>query len=153
MDMKLIRKTIGMLRLQADSSASIRWNLEIGPLHRISRELHSYQISWTRKMVILGSYLLLQQAVRRHGELTANGHDALTKNILDGDYLIGMYFNLLVKYEETDFLLFLSPFIKRMQLDLLDGKPDKTLLKELSEQIRLYLRERCVKGCERDETA
>lgn len=145
MQTKLARDTIDFLHKHIDSDAAIRLQLQEDELKPVLTLLRSYRLPRTRQMTILGGYMLLQLAVRRHRELDIYDRQMLTRSILDGDYFTGLYYRLLVRYNEHRLLAFLSPVHKRIQIEMIGGKTEQEVMADLAGRIRQYLEEYCVK--------
>ncbi|WP_040950729.1 hypothetical protein [Gorillibacterium massiliense] len=143
MDTQLIQDTISMLEETIDPDALISLDADESGLADMVALLHSYEITRSRKMTILGCYILLQAAVSKHHEASPDESGAMTRSILDGDYLFGLYFRILVQFSELKLLTYLAPVQKKIQLGLIAGKPMAHILTELHEPFRLYLNEQC----------
>ena len=143
MDTKLIEDTISMLEETIDPDAVIALDADEHGLEKMVTLLHSYEITHSRKMTILGCYILLQLAVSKHHEAEPDENGAITRSILDGDYCFGLYFRILIQFSELKLLTYLAPVQKKIQLNLISGKPMNHILTELYEPFRLYLNEQC----------
>jgi len=142
---KLVRDTVDLLLKQIDSDAAIRLQLRDEELEPVVGLLYAYQLTRLRRMTILGGFMLLQLAVRRHRELNLHDRQMLTRSILDGDYFTGLYYRLLVRNNEHRLLAYLSPVHKRIQIEMIGGKTEREVMAELFGRIRQYLDEYCAK--------
>lgn len=145
MQSKLVRDTVDLLLKQIDSDAAIRLQLRDEELEPVVGLLYAYQLTRLRRMTILGGFMLLQLAVRRHRELNLHDRQMLTRSILDGDYFTGLYYRLLVRNNEHRLLAYLSPVHKRIQIEMIGGKTEREVMAELFGRIRQYLDEYCAK--------
>lgn len=144
-DMNLLYETIAMLRQHIDASAEVALDAEESDewLQDVVRLLHQYNMAASRKMHVLGCCVLLRQAVRSHRELALDDNEALTRGILGGDYLIGLYYRFGMKCKEWQLLLHLAPFHKKLQITMFERKPIGPVMQELGEKLRGYLDMHC----------
>lgn len=150
----LIQDAIRMLQQEVSHDTLIRLNnIDEYSLEEIANMLHSYKLTRKRKTAILGCYILIASAIRKHQELSSMNNSELTKNILDGDYLFGLYFQLLVQHKEFRLLRYLIPAHKRMQIGLIEGKSLEVMYAEIAEQIQQYLEQECSIGGDKEEVA
>lgn len=142
---KLLDITITMLREHIDAGTAIA--LEESGKDELLREavklLESYRLAASRKMTVLGCYMLIRHAVRKHRELALHDNEALTRSILEGDYLYGLLYRLAASRQELMLMQHLTPFYKKAQLSLLEGQPPHKLLGELNDVLRVYLNKQC----------
>jgi hypothetical protein len=141
MDTNLIQETIRFLQQEVAADASIRVEFDETPLNEMASLLQSYDLERTRKLAIFSCCLLLQLASQRHQEITLDDNRALTRSILDGDYLLGLYFRILMRFNELKLLAHLSPLHKKIQIGAIHGQSMEQLPAELMEQIKMFLNE------------
>jgi hypothetical protein len=149
----LIQDTIRMLQQEVSQDTFIRLSLDEYSLEEMANLLHTYKLTRTRKTIILGCYILISSAIRKHQELNCDNNRELTSNILDGDYLFGLYYQRLVQQKEFRLLRYLVPAHKRMQIGLIEGRSLEAMYAELMEQIQQYLDQECTLGGEDHEVA
>jgi hypothetical protein len=144
-DMKILHDTCCMLQQHIDSGTAIALENELGDevLCEIVHLLEQYELARSRKMTILGCYILIRVAVKKHKELFVQENEKLIRGILDGDYLFGLHYRLVAVRKEWTLLAHLAPFNKKMQIALLAGRPVRNVMNELYEEIRTYLDKQC----------
>ncbi|QNK58696.1 hypothetical protein [Paenibacillus sp. PAMC21692] len=144
-DMRLLYDTISMLRHHIESDTAITLDAEDADewMKDMIKLLHMYNITASRKMTLLGCYVLLRLAVRKHRELALHDNAALTRSILEGDYLFGLYYRFGIQRKEWKLLYHLAPFYKKMQISLHEDKPLQPMLTELREELHTYLEKHC----------
>lgn len=143
--MLLYDKTLAMLRehVDEDAAGAIGTIEADDRLRQIVRLLQSYRLEEYRRLTILGSYMLICLAMRKHRELALHDNDALTRGILDGDYLIGLYYRMMSARREWRLIAHLAPFQKKLQGDLMNGRPERAVRAELHDTLRAYLDQQC----------
>ncbi|MNJ60999.1 hypothetical protein D3C77_567660 [compost metagenome] len=143
--MELLYETVSMLKQHIDSGTAIVLEKEDEDelLRGIVALLQEYELTKSRKMTVLGCCMLIRMAIKKHRELALHRNDELTRSILDGDYLIGLYYRFATGRKEWKLLTHLAPFHKKMQVALLAGRPVRTVMTELHEEIRIYLNKQC----------
>lgn len=140
MDATLFQETIHLLQNEVEGETHIRLDIDEQAVQDMVLLLHSYRIERTRKITILGCYLLLHLAVGKHRELKyEDGATAITTHILDGDYFFGLYFRWLVKCREIELFQLLAPIHKKLQIGILNGHYPDQLFPEVVERIRKFL--------------
>ncbi|MNJ39534.1 hypothetical protein [Paenibacillus bouchesdurhonensis] len=84
-----------------------------------------YDMTAERRIRLLSIYIAIKLALQRHQDchLLEPG-DALTRKILDGDYLYSFYVQLCLRFEEIDLLTHLAPLVKQIQIKRIEGLPD-----------------------------
>lgn len=141
----LLNDTISMLRQHIDRGTSIA--MEDGTMDELVQEavalVESYRLAASRKVTVLGCYMLIRHAVRKHRDLAMLDNEALTRSILEGDYLYGMLYRLASGRKELMLMQHLTPFYKKLQLALLEGQHPRQLMAELNEMLRVYLNKQC----------
>lgn len=138
MDKSLLRDALRLL--DRTKPAPVEMALDEDSVREMIDLLHSYPISYSRKLTVLACSMLIYSAIKKHLELTAKDERALSLGILNGDYLFGMYHRLAADRNEWKLLVHLSLFNKRMQLALVEGrKSPKALLSVLKKEIQSYL--------------
>ncbi len=143
--MLLLDKTLAMLRqyIDADAAGAIGTFEADEPLLKAAKLVQSYRLEEYRRLTILGSYVLICLAMRKHRELTLHDNIALTRGILDGDYLIGLYYRMMSARREWRLIAHLAPFQKKLQGDLIRGRPERAVRAELHDSLRTYLNQLC----------
>lgn len=143
--MKLLDETIDMLRQYLDAGASgvLETIAEDDLLLEVAGLLQAYELDEHSSMTILGCYVLIGLAMRKHLELVLHDNGALTRGILDGDYLLGLYYRMMAARREWKLIAHLAPFQKKMQSDLLQGRHQRAVMAELRDELRRYLDKQC----------
>jgi hypothetical protein len=149
----LIQDTIRMLQQEVSQDTLIRLSYDEHSLEEVAGLLHNYKLTRARRAAILGCYILISSAIRKHQELTCDNTHDLTKNILDGDYLFGLYYQRLVEQKEFQLLRYLVPAHKRMQIGLIEGKSLEVMYAQMTEQIQQYLDQECTSHGKAHEVA
>lgn len=139
MNALLIHEAIHHLQTEMDADAGIRLDLEVDLLQDMAKLLDTYRMARKRKLNILGCYLLLQVAIARHRKIALDDSCGLAKNLLDGDYCFGLYYRYIVKCNELKLLSFLAPFHKKLQIELVEGRPVKLVIKDLYSLFKSFL--------------
>ncbi len=135
----LIQEAMEAIRQQIDRDSNIPLQPDDARLRDIIELLSGYEFNRSRKVTILACCMLINLAIDKHHELIQEENDRLTKNILDGDYLMGFYYRFAMTRSEFKLLSHLASFNKRMQLMLMKGAKTKTLLSDLKSEIQTYL--------------
>lgn len=141
----LIQQAIRKLQHEFDSEASIMLEHHAHLLDELAEVMHSYKLARTRKLNILGCYLLLQIAIARHRELAIDQHAELAKSLLDGDYCFGLYYQYLVQCNELHLLSYLAPIHKKLQIELVEGQSVEHILQTIFTKFKLFLDEHAEK--------
>lgn len=139
MDHKLINDTFTLLRQHMDAQSNIEVQLEDQAMKEIMTLLDAYELAYSRKITVMACFMLIYSALRKHKELLPHDDKELSRSILDGDYLLGLYHKIAAQRKEIKLLMHLSLFNKRMQLALLKGKTSTSLFHELKAEIQTYL--------------
>ena len=146
-DMDLLHDTCIMLQQHINSGTAIALEKELDTdievWHDTVHLINQYQLDKSRKMTILGCYILIRIAVRKHRDLFDNENERLVRSILDGDYLFGLHYRFLSFRKEWKLLTHLAPFNKKMQIALIGGRPVLIIMNELHDEIRHYLDKQC----------
>lgn len=153
MDRQLLQDTIIALQQEIDPDTAIDLDIDERLMDEMVALIHSYRMAKARKRTILGVYMLIQLAVARHREMVVDDNASRTRNILDGDYLLGLYYRWVVKYGEMTLLTFLAPIHKKLQLQLAGGRPCEAVLADLKDHLRRFMDEHSAKGGDSDEAA
>ncbi|MCR8961939.1 hypothetical protein O0550_01760 [Brevibacillus halotolerans] len=122
-----IRESLQKLEKQMSPQAGITLEVDRRLMEEMGHLLDSFELSSARKEHIFGCYVLLQSAFRKHKKLTFD-NPCLTKDILDGDYLQSFYYEYACKHGEKDFVNFLAPILKQIQIRLIQGKSIERIL-------------------------
>lgn len=142
MDKKLITDMERMLQQEIEHDTFIKLNLNKQFILEMAALLQTYKITHTRKMAILGCYSLLYAAIRKHREVQLDdGSLALTRGILDGDYLFGLNIRLLIQQQEKALMQNLIPFYKKLQLNLIEGITLEVIIVQLFDHMKEYLKQ------------
>lgn len=138
MDAILLRDALELLN--REETAQVGVELDGETAKEIVELLQSYPISYSRKLTVLACCMLIYSAINKHVELSGKEDASLSRGILNGDYLFGLYHRLAADRNEWKLLVHLSLFNKRMQLALVEGrKSPKALLSVLKSEIKSYL--------------
>ncbi|CAH0120292.1 MULTISPECIES: hypothetical protein [unclassified Paenibacillus] len=129
MEHGLIQDTIATVQRHISPETSIRLETSVNLLPDMAALIRACEADRHRQIHLLGSYLLVRMAMRRHAGLTASDPD-LTERILDGDYLLGCYYDWICRAEEFDLLAWLAPVVKKLQIRAVSGKAGEHLLDE-----------------------
>ncbi len=100
--------------------AGIQLHLSPAECEPLLPALDGIELQYDRQVHLLGIYIILTVAARRHLECNLN-HPDLTRNILDGDYLYSFYLQFAIKYRELDLVAYLAPSIKKLQIRRSNG--------------------------------
>lgn len=154
MDTQLVKDTVMMLQQEIEAETAITVKLDYRQLQSLVEQLQASTWGRMQQCVLLGGYMLLQQAMLAHEDLGPDHSSAVrTKHILDGDYLLGLYYRLMVKYQAFALLASLAPFQKKLQLGLLQGRTAEQAKAELLEQFLRFVSEQAPAGGDHDEAA
>lgn len=142
---KLMYDTIAMLQKHIDPDTDITFNKEVADeiIQDILHLIQSSELERARKITLLSCCILIRVSLTKHRELTLQENIGLTRDILDGDYLISLYYKLIEKRKEWKLVYHLAPFHKRMVMAALKGKSVQSVMKELHDEIRTYLVKQC----------
>lgn len=144
MERNLLTDTIRMLTEHIDSEAYIDIAIHDDPfILEFIDVIHKYDLPFARKQTVLACCLLIHQAMSRHTSLTASDNATLTRGILDGDYFIGLVYRIAARRKEWKLLACLTPFHKRAQLQVIQGKAVRHLFADLKKEIVTYLDKQC----------
>lgn len=143
LDLELLQDTIGLLRQHDESGSAVDSELDDAWMQEIIELLNAYKLSHFRKITFLACYMLIYTAIHKHQELIAGEDTQLSRGILDGDYLFGLYYRLAASREEWKLVLHLTLFNKKMQLALIKGHSTPSLLSDLKQEFRTYLDRHC----------
>jgi len=143
--MRLLNKTLDMLRQYLDEDAADALGMIEADelLLQVARLLQSCRIAEYRRLTVLGCYVLICLAIQKHRELVLHDNKALTRGILDGDYLIGLYYRMMSARREWRLIAHLAPFQKKWQWDLMNGCDVRAVRTELHDELRMYLDQQC----------
>lgn len=122
MDTQLITKTIRQLHRELSPEAAISLDQSEYLARDLAEELSRTGMPEERKIAILGCYMILQLALKRHSGLKADDPD-LTKRVLDGDYLLSFYYDFALLHNETELTEFLASVNKQIQIQQALGLP------------------------------
>lgn len=144
-DMKLLNETKSLLMQHIDAGTAIALEAddEDQMLIKLLELLHRYELARSRKITVVACYLLIRLAISKHKELTLHENEKLTRGILDGDYLLGLYYRLLVGRKEWQLFTHLATFNKNMQAALMAGTPIHSIMMSFHEELRAYLDKQC----------
>lgn len=138
MDKTLLRDALKLL--SREKPAQVDVELDGDTVREIVDLLQSYPISYSRKLTVLACSMLIYSAISKHLDLSGKDEHALSRGILNGDYLFGLYHRLAADRNEWKLLVHLSLFNKRLQLALVEGnKSPKALFAVLKSEIKSYL--------------
>ncbi|MDT3428306.1 hypothetical protein J2Z22_003898 [Paenibacillus forsythiae] len=115
MNRQLIGDTIRLLQAEISPIAGIQLSLSPEEGEALFTAMEGYELEYSRKLHLMGIFIILVQAARRHMECAEN-HPDLVRSVLDGDYLYSFYLQFALKYRELDLVIHLAPFIKRQQI-------------------------------------
>lgn len=120
MNRQLIEDTFRLLQAELSPIAGIKLQLSPASCERFIEILERHELDDTRKIHLLGIYMILAVAIQRHSECTLN-HPDLVRNILDGDYLYSFYLQFAVNHREVDLVAYMAPSLKKMQIKRSNG--------------------------------
>lgn len=141
---KLITDMMRTLQQEIEHDTFIKLNINNDLVQDMAALLQTYKLTRARKLAILGSYTLLCSAIRKHGEIRLDDNSlALTRGILDGDYLFGLNIRLLMQQEENTLIQHFIPLYKKVQLKLIEGISLDAIVAELFDHMKQYLKEHC----------
>jgi len=139
----LIHEALRLLQSQMEPSVDIPLTADAVPWADISAILQQSGLEHGRKVTILACCILIRLAILKHAQLAVRDNASLTRSILDGDYLSGLLYRLASRRREWKLLQLLAPLQKRMQLQLLRGRPAEALYAEQRREIAAYLNKQC----------
>ncbi|UHA75568.1 heptaprenyl diphosphate synthase component 1 [Paenibacillus sp. 481] len=84
-------------------------------LLELATMLLAHDIQSQERFALLGCYALLLQALRTHQHVPLAEADA-AKAVLDGDYLLSMYYQHAVRNGLTNLISYLATTVKRVQI-------------------------------------
>ncbi|NUU61753.1 hypothetical protein [Paenibacillus agri] len=120
MNNQLAQETFRLLQADMSPIAGIQLHLSPVECEQLLPVLERHDLEYSRKVHLLGIYIILTLAAKRHMECVPH-HPDLTRNILDGDYLYSFYLQFAVKTRELDLVAYLAPSIKKMQIRRANG--------------------------------
>ncbi|MNZ59747.1 hypothetical protein D3C78_777940 [compost metagenome] len=125
MKSKLIHDACHLLQGEISPEAGIHLNLLEDDVQPMTDLLEQYDLHQLRARRLLSIYIAIKVALLRHSscDRTITG-EALTRLVLDGDYLYSLYLQLCLEWNEYDLITHLAPVIKQIQIKRIDGKPD-----------------------------
>jgi hypothetical protein len=137
-DSKLLRDALRLLNREQPAQVDVEIDGET--VREIVELLQSYPISYSRKLTVLACSMLIYSAISKHLNLSGKDEGALSRSILNGDYLFGLYHRLAANRNEWKLLVHLSLFNKRIQLALVEGRnSQQALAAVLKSEIKSYL--------------
>ncbi|MGP0587060.1 hypothetical protein [Paenibacillus timonensis] len=129
----LIQDAYRLLQGEISPEAGIKLDLPHEEVTPLAVLLEQYDMTPVRQCQLLSIYIAIKLALQRHSECSSLAPgEALTRKVLDGDYLYSFYVELCLKWEEYDLLTHLAPIIKQMQIKRVEGRAeDERLIKAL----------------------
>lgn len=143
MALALIHDAVAALREHMDGTPAIELEPDHERMESILDLLAGYKFAYSRKVTILACCILIYLAADKHKELPLHDNDAMTRRILDGDYLTGLCYRFAAAQREWRLLAHMTSFNKRMQLMLMAGGTAALFMKELRTEIKLYMDRDC----------
>lgn len=138
MDSTLLRDALKLLTREQPAQVDV--DIDAETVREIVDLLQSYPISYSRKLTVLACSMLIYSAISKHLDLSGKDERALSRSILNGDYLFGLYHRLAADRNEWKLLVHLSLFNKRIQLALVEGRNSpQALASVLKSEIKSYL--------------
>ncbi|MCM3338592.1 MULTISPECIES: hypothetical protein [Paenibacillus] len=129
MNRQLIMETGRLLTQEMPPEAGIR--LTVGSdehfLLDMASALHAYDMEPDERRALLGCYWLLRQAMRTHQHVPAEEQLA-GKTVLDGDFLMSMYYQFAVRHGQMKLVIDLATTNKRIQIRRAEGNTTDMLL-------------------------
>jgi hypothetical protein len=131
MKFQLIQDAYRLLQGELSPEAGIQIDLPYEEATPLADLLLQYDMTPARQRQRLSIYIAIKLAIQRHSECSSLAPgEALTRKVLDGDYLYSFYVELCLKWEEFDLLVHLAPIIKQLQIKRVEGRSeDERLLK------------------------
>jgi len=137
-DSTLLRDALKLLTREQPAQVDV--DIDAETVREIVDLLQSYPISYSRKLTVLACSMLIYSAISKHLDLSGKDERALSRSILNGDYLFGLYHRLAADRNEWKLLVHLSLFNKRIQLALVEGRNSpQALASVLKSEIKSYL--------------
>lgn len=93
----------------------------------MARMLNAYDMQQQERQVLLGCYWLLRQALRTHQHVPQDEQLA-GKAVLDGDFLLSLYYQFAVRYGMTQLIIDLATTNKRIQIRRVEGAASDMML-------------------------
>lgn len=153
MDSRLIQDTLSLLQQQLSPLTGINLKPEGTMLEEMTSLLHTCRLVRSRQLAVLGSYALLRMSLSKHRRMAGLGGAALTKHILDGDYLLGVFYRFVAQCNEQQLPLYLAPTLKKLQISIVEGGTFEEAISELLQAFRTYIEEQSRTGDDSDEAA
>lgn len=139
MNSMLIQDACHLLQGEISPETGIHLNLIFEDVLPITTLINQYELPKTRSTYLLSIYIAIKLAFQSHDqcdELLSG--EALTRKILDGDYLYSLYVQMCLKWREYDLLIHLAPVIKQIQIQRINGDlADDTLLKSFGAFLKI----------------
>ncbi|MDU4698527.1 MAG: hypothetical protein E6Y08_22170 [Paenibacillus sp.] len=131
MKFQLIQDAYRLLQGELSPEAGIQIDLPYEEATPLADLLLQYDMTPALQRQRLSIYIAIKLAMQRHSECSSLAPgEALTRKVLDGDYLYSFYVELCLKWEEFDLLVYLAPIIKQLQIKRVEGRSeDERLLK------------------------
>lgn len=125
MKSKLIQDACHLLQGEISPEAGIHLNLSEDDVQPMTDLLEQFDLHELRARRLLSIYIAIKVALLRHSSCDESiTGEALTRLVLDGDYLYSLYLQLCLKWNEYDLITHLSPVVKQIQIRRMDGKPE-----------------------------
>ncbi|MNE13831.1 hypothetical protein D3C76_123080 [compost metagenome] len=131
MNLQLIQDACHLLQGEISPETGIHLNLLEDDLLPMTKLFDHFDLQELRARRLLSIYIAIKFALLRHSgcDESVTG-EALTRMILDGDYLYSLYIQLCLSWNEYDLITHLAPVIKQIQIERMDSKyVDDKLLK------------------------
>ncbi|GIP54247.1 hypothetical protein [Paenibacillus vini] len=136
---ELIQDACHLLQGEISPDTGIQLNISNEDVLPFAKLLEKYEMTAVRRQRLLSIYIAIKLALSRHSacDAASNG-EALTRLVLDGDYLYSFYVQLCLGWQEIDLLVHLAPVIKQIQIKRAGGKfEDERLFKGMELYLRL----------------
>ncbi|MCY9759445.1 adenylate kinase and related kinase [Paenibacillus alvei] len=129
MNRQLLNQTSNLLTQHLPPITGIQLTAETDEywLLDTARMLNAYEMEQHERQVLLGCYWLLRQALRTHQHVPEEEQLA-GKAVLDGDFLLSLYYQFAVRHGMTQLIIELATTNKRIQIRRVEGAASDMML-------------------------
>lgn len=118
----LIQDACHLLQGEISPETGIHLNLFIDDVQPLTTLIEQYDLPEIRSIYLISIYIAIKLALQSHDQCDESlTGEALTRKVLDGDYLYSLYVQMCLKWKEYDLLIHLAPIIKQIQIKRVNG--------------------------------
>lgn len=135
----LIQDACHLLQGEISPETGIHLNLLVDDVQPMTTLIEQYDLPEIRSIYLISIYIAIKLALQSHDQCDESlTGEALTRKVLDGDYLYSLYVQMCLKWKEYDLLIHLAPVIKQIQIKRINGDvAEDRLLKSFELFLRL----------------